>query len=132
MKTRSKTMTVVALSLLVFPGSGHFVLGRAGRGLIWIAVFLLVLIALLVLFALNLGKITSSMMSPTGDVPLDVQQITIMACLGLSSFLVWGLAGLDAYWLARSLPPEAQDVGESQAPKQGPPVPAPPPDFNRA
>lgn len=130
MKTRSKTMTVVALSLLVFPGSGHFVLGRAGRGLIWIAVFLLVLIALLVLFALNLGNLTSSMMSPTGDVPVDVRQITIMACLGLSSFLVWGLAGLDAYWLARSLPAEAPaEPGLTPVPPQ---APAPPPPFNRA
>ena len=132
MKKSSKTMTVLALSLLVFPGSGHLVVGRPVRGVAWGMVFGGVLVALIVMFAINFGKLAEGMMSPTGDVPMDVPQMMTMAGLGLASFIVWGLCGLDAYWLTRSLPQVPEEgVGMSPAAPQAP-APPPPPDFNRA
>ena len=130
MKSSSKTTAALALSLLVFPGSGHFVVGRPLRGALWGGVFGLVLVVLIALFAANLGKIADGMMNPTGDVPWDVQQLSRIAFLGLSSFVVWGLAGLDAYWLARSLPKAVEPEGVGVAPPQAVvPAPPPPPEF---
>ena len=133
MKKSSKTMTALALSLLVFPGSGHLVLGRPFRGVLWGSVFSGVLVALIAMFAINFGKMAEGMMSPTGDVPMDVPQMMTMAGLGLASFIIWGLTGLDAYWLARGLPqvPEGEGIGVTPTAPQ-PPAPPPPPDFNRA
>lgn len=130
MKKSSKTMTALALSLLVFPGSGHLVLGRPLRGVLWGLVFGGTLLAVLAMFAVNFGKMADGMMSPTGDVPMDIPQMMTMAGLGLGSFVVWGLCGLDAFWLARSLPPAPQEegVGVSPTPPQAP-APPPPPEF---
>ncbi len=130
MKSAPKTMAVVALSLLVFPGSGHFVLGRPWRGVVWAGVFGVILLAILLVFGLNVGKAMDGMMSPTGEVPIDLQQVVVLSGLGLSSFIVWGLAGLDAYWLTRSLPqvPQEEGVGVTSTRPQ-PPAPPPPPEF---
>ncbi|MBN9420264.1 MAG: hypothetical protein J0I12_32755 [Candidatus Eremiobacteraeota bacterium] len=117
----------MALSFLVFPGSGHFVLGRPWRGLVWAGVFGAILVAIMVVFGANLGKVMDGMMSPTGDVPFDMQQVVVLAGLGLSSFVVWGLAGLDVFWLARSMPKVATE-GQGLTPPQAP-APPPPPEF---
>ena len=128
MKRSSKTTVATALSLLVFPGTGHFVVGRPFRGVFWALLFGTVLVVLIGMFAVNFGKMAEGMMSPTGDVPMDFSQMMGMASLGLASFVIWGLAGLDAFWLARCLPQVPQ--GEADAP--GLAAPAPPPDFNPA
>ncbi|MBX3166058.1 MAG: hypothetical protein KF760_01555 [Candidatus Eremiobacteraeota bacterium] len=128
MKSTSKTMAVVALSLLVFPGSGHFVAGRPWRGVIWAGVFGAILVSIILIFGVNLGKVMDGMMSPTGEVPIDARQVVVLAGLGLGSFIVWGLAGLDAWWLARSLPKVSEEgVGMTPAPQA--PAPPPPPEF---
>lgn len=130
MKSAPKTMAVVALSLLVFPGSGHFVLGRPWRGVVWAGVFGAILTGILLIFGLNLGKVMDGMMSPTGEVPIDLQQVVVLSGLGLASFIVWGLAGLDAYLMARSLPklPEGEGTGVTPVVSQAP-APPPPPNF---
>lgn len=130
MKSSSKTTAALALSLLVFPGSGHFVVGRPFRGIFWGGVFGLILTVLVVGFAVNVGKMADGLMSPTGDVPWDVHKFMTMAILGLASFVVWGLAGLDAYLLARSLPKvaEGESLPVTPATPQSP-APPPPPEF---
>lgn len=125
MKNSSKTVAALALSMLVFPGTGHFLLGRYVRGVIWAAVFGLVLVVMLGIVGVNAGKIADGMMSPTGDVPIDTKQVTTLALLGLSSFLVWGLAGLDTFLLARKLPaatsPLVGERSDTVAPEAPPP-----------
>lgn len=130
MKSAPKTMAVLALSLLVFPGSGHFMLARPWRGVVWAGVFGAILVGIMVVFGVNLGKVMDGMMSTTGEVPIDGKQVMVLAGLGLGSFVVWGLAGLDAYWLARSLPkvPEGEGIGVTPTRPQ-PPAPPPPPEF---
>lgn len=119
-------MAAVALSLLVFPGSGHFVIGRPWRGLVWAGVFGAILAAMMVIFGANLGKVMDGMMSPTGDVPFDMHQVAVLAGLGLSSFVVWGLTGLDVFWLARSMP---KVTPEEPGLTPAAPAPPPPPEF---
>lgn len=129
MKSASKTTAVLALSLLVFPGSGHFVLARPWRGMLWAGVFGAILLLLVILFASNVGKFFDGMLSTTGDVPFDPQVLLRFGVLGLASFVVWGLAGLDAFLLARSwTAPEGEGTGVKPAAPQ-PPAPPPPPQF---
>ena len=130
MKSGSKTTAAVALSLLVFPGTGHFVVGRPFRGVLWALIFGIVLAVVIGIFAINFGKMAEGMMSPTGDVAMNIPQMATMAGLGLASFVIWGLAGLDAFWLARSLPKvvEGEAVGLTPAAPQTP-APPPPPEF---
>lgn len=127
MKSSSKVVAALALSLLVFPGTGHFLVKRYGRGLSWGALFGLMTLAMLAIVGANLSKVMDGMMSPTGDVPIDVNQVFLLAVLGLGLFLVWALAGLDVLWLTRRLPPaEVEEIGVTPAP---PIVPAAPPEH---
>jgi len=127
MKSSSKVVAALALSLLVYPGTGHLLVKRYMRGLSWGALFSLIGLAAMAIVGANLGKVMDGMMSPTGDVPIDMHQVFLLALLGLGLFVVWALAGLDVLWLARRLPaPESADVGVTPAP---PVVPAAPPEH---
>ena len=127
MKSSSKVVAAVALSLLVFPGSGHFLVGRYLRGLSWGGLFGLITMALMAIVGANLSKVMDGMMSPTGDVPIDMHQVLLFSGLGLGLFVVWALAGLDVLWLARRLPkPENSEMGVTPASRE---VPAAPPEH---
>lgn len=97
----SKWSGALALSLLVFPGAGHFLYKRWRRGLFWCAPFFLIIIRMLIILWVNVSKIMEGMMSTTGDVSIDMTQIGLGAGLGLLSFVWWGLAGADTWWIAR-------------------------------
>ena len=85
------------------------------------------MMAMLAIVGANLSKVMDGMMSPTGDVPIDLHQVFLFSGLGLGLFVVWALAGLDALWLARRLPrPENSEMGVTQAPRE---VPAAPPEH---
>lgn len=131
MKSSSKVVAALALSLLVFPGSGHLLVGRTMRGLSWGVLFGLMTMAMLAIVGANLSKVMDGMMSPTGDVPIDMHQVFVLAGLGFGLFVVWALAGLDVLWLARRLPPqESAEIGVTPA---GPIVPvAAPPEHPQA
>jgi len=130
MKRSSKVVAALALSLLVFPGSGHLLVGRTMRGLSWGALFGLMTMAMMAIVGANLSKVMDGMMSPTGDVPIDTHQVFLLAALGLGLFVVWALAGLDVLWLARRLPPpETAEIGVTPG---GPIVPAAPPEQPHA
>lgn len=103
MKSSSKTVAALALSMLVFPGTGHFLLGHYKRGLLWVAVFGAVMIGFLGVAAAEVSKLMDAM-SPTGDINFDTQKLVICALLGMANFVVWGLAGADTFYLSRRLP----------------------------
>ena len=117
-------MAALALSLLVFPGTGHFVFKRWIRGVVWMAVFGAILMSILGAAAPMMSKMTDSMMSPTGDVVFDYKVLGFIAGMGAASFVVWGLAALDILWISRSAPVKAP-ASVSESPAEPQPATAP-------
>lgn len=94
----------IALSMLVYPGIGHFLFKRWMRGVSWAVVFSVVLFSVMAVMGVTLSQMSTQMMSPTGDVEFDLRQLALGAALGLATFLVWGLAAADAWWVSRQTP----------------------------
>ena len=124
----SKWSGALALSLLVFPGTGHFLYKRWTRGVLWGGSFGLILLGVMMILGANVSKMMDGMMSASGDVAIDMTQLGLGAGLGALSFVVWGLAGADTWWIARqeasrqegteaTAPGEAREV--ENAPAQG-------------
>ena len=100
---KSSKWVALALSTLVFPGTGHFLYKRWWRGLLWAGVFGVFLVGVMAIMGATLSKMGDAMMSPTGDVPIDMQQLGLGALLGLGSFVVWGLAAVDVWIVSRQV-----------------------------
>ncbi|MFN8609373.1 MAG: hypothetical protein U0931_17675 [Vulcanimicrobiota bacterium] len=115
MKNKSKTMIALALNLLVFPGTGHLLLGRLVRGLLWAAAFGAVLVGFLGVAATQMSKLME-VMNPNGEPNFDTGQLMLGAGLGLACFVLWGLVGLDTFLLARQLPAAAAGEPASEDP----------------
>lgn len=114
-------MGALLLSLLVFPGAGHLVLGRWLRGILWGSVFAAAGLAVLLLIGANVPQMLDAMMSPTGDVPLiDPRQLLLAVLFGMLAFAAYFAAAFDCWWLgrkaasaddsARGLTPDEQQV----------------------
>ncbi len=112
-------MGAMALSLLVFPGTGHLMLGRYKRGLIWAAAFGAVMVGFLGIGATQATKLMEGAMSTTGDVNIDTNQLLLGAVLGFATFVLWGLCGADAFYLSRLAPPEPPAEPASPEPPPG-------------
>jgi len=109
-------MGALALSLLVFPGTGHLMLGRYKRGLIWAAVFAAVMVGFLGLAGTQATKLMEGAMSTTGDLNFDTSQLLLCVVLGLSNFGVWGLCGADTFYLSRQVPAAPTEPGVTPEP----------------
>lgn len=101
-------MGALALSMLVFPGTGHLLLGYYKRGLLWAAVFGAVMVGFLGIAAVQMSKL-STLMDATGDITFDTQQLVLGAVLGLANLVVWALAGADTFYLSRQVPAAAPE-----------------------
>lgn len=114
-------MLPLVLSLVVYPGSGHLLLKRWLRALIWIAAFSLPMLPIVWFVGSNMSKYTDILMSPTGDVPpIDMHQVGVSAACAFVSFLAYLGAAADCWWLASRRPTAEVPVGLT------PPAPAPP------
>ena len=100
---KNSKWVALALSTLVFPGTGHFLYKRWWRGLVWACVFGVFLLGVMAILGATLSKMGDAMMSPTGDVPIDMQQLGQGALLGLGSFVVCGLAAVDVWIVSRQV-----------------------------
>jgi hypothetical protein len=69
----SKRNLALLLSALVFPGSGHFVLGRKARGCLFLVPALVALVMVLRQIMARLDQVMAQIDS--GTLPLDVQLI---------------------------------------------------------
>jgi hypothetical protein len=69
----SKRNLALLLSALVFPGSGHFVLGRKARGCLFLVPALVALVLVLRQIMARLDQVMAQIDS--GALPLDVQLI---------------------------------------------------------
>ncbi len=69
----SKRNLALLLSALVFPGSGHFVLGRKARGCLFLVPALVALVMVLRQIMARLDQVMAQIDS--GALPLDVQLI---------------------------------------------------------
>lgn len=69
----SKRNLALLLSALVFPGSGHFVLGRKARGCLFLVPALVALVMVLRQIMARLDQVLAQIDS--GALPLDVQLI---------------------------------------------------------
>ncbi|MGK5051722.1 hypothetical protein [Janthinobacterium sp. RB2P8] len=69
----SKRTQALLLSALVFPGSGHFVLGRKARGCLFLVPALVALVLVLRQIMARLDQVMAQIDS--GALPLDVQLI---------------------------------------------------------
>lgn len=106
-----KSTKVVLFSLLVFPGSGHFLIDYWQRGIVWISSAGL-LLYLLTRTAVTTAQQTLASLDLTGG--MDINQLMATAnqtaaqnSSGWMSTASWGLgiiwiaAAIDAYQLAR-------------------------------
>jgi hypothetical protein len=108
------TMGALLLSLLVFPGAGHLVLGRWLRGILWGSVFGAAGLAVLLLIGVNVPQMLDAMMSPTGDVPLiDPQQLGLAVLFAMVAFGAYFAAAVDCWWLGRRAAAQDQPAGSS-------------------
>lgn len=105
---RPNLVLILALSLAVFPGAGHFVLKKPLRGALWAGAFSLPLGAALVVLATTLPKVFESMMSPTGAVEFDLKSMLYVVGFCLVSFVLYGLTAFDAFLVWRSLAPSPE------------------------
>lgn len=71
--SKSKRTQALLLSALVFPGSGHFVLGRKARGCLFLVPALVALLLVLRQIMARLDQVMAQIDS--GALPLDVQLI---------------------------------------------------------
>ena len=71
--SQSKRTQALLLSALVFPGSGHFVLGRKARGCLFLVPALVALLLVLRQIMARLDQVMAQIDS--GALPLDVQLI---------------------------------------------------------
>ena len=71
--SKSKRTQALLLSALVFPGSGHFVLGRKARGCLFLVPALVALVLVLRQIMARLDQVMAQIDS--GALPLDVQLI---------------------------------------------------------
>ncbi|MCL6485182.1 MAG: hypothetical protein I4O49_13635 [Janthinobacterium lividum] len=69
----SKRHLALLLSALVFPGSGHFLLGRKARGCLFLVPALIALVIILRQITARLDQVMAQIDS--GALPLDVQLI---------------------------------------------------------
>jgi hypothetical protein len=100
---KNSKWVALALSTLVFPGTGHFLYKRWLRGIMWASVFGLIVLGMMAVLGTTLSQMGDAIMSPTGEVPIDVQKLGLGALLGLGSFGVWGLAALDTWLVSRQV-----------------------------
>lgn len=101
---KKSPVAAVALSMLVYPGTGHFLLKRWIRGATWAVIFSAVLFSVVAVMGVTMAQMSSQMMSPSGDVTFDFQQLALGAVLGLATFVIWGMAAADAWWISRQVP----------------------------
>ncbi len=86
------------------------------RGTFWGTLFGLPLLVAVVLVAMILPKLFDNMMSPTGDVFFDPQKMIAIVALCAVSFLFYGLAALDCWWVWRSLPAPVEEPSVASDP----------------
>lgn len=94
-------VAAMALSLLVFPGSGHFYLKKWVRGLVWGGIFSVLTLSSLATVAPAVSGAFDSLMSTSGEVSFDTQRLGMAAMGGVWTFLSYLLAALDCWWAAR-------------------------------
>jgi len=108
---KKSPVAAIALSMLVYPGTGHFLFKRWVRGVSWAVVFSVVLFSVMAVMGVTLSQMSTQIMSPTGDVEFDLRQLALGAALGLATCLVWGLAAADAWWVSRQTPAVTEAPG---------------------
>ena len=91
-------VSVAMLSWFMYPGMGHFALGQRGRGKVWAVLFSLALVGALVPL---LGALQAVYGSLTALEAVPTPNLWPAAVCGGGAFLVWFLAGLDAWRLSR-------------------------------
>lgn len=86
------------------------------RGTVWGLLFGLPLVGALVIVATILPKLFESVMSPSGEVIFESQKIIAVVALCAVSFLFYGLAALDCWWVWRSLPAPLEEPSVASEP----------------
>lgn len=98
-----KWAAALALSMLVYPGTGHLLFKLWRRGLMWVICFSFVMVSAMAMMGSSLATVSEQLMSPTGEVQFDVQQMGTAALLGLATIVMWALAALDTWVVSRKL-----------------------------
>lgn len=105
-----KTTKAILFSSFIYPGTGHFVLGKRGRGAIYLTAFTLVLAYLVVKIAKVVQMLSQQI--ETGKLAADINTITLavnqqmadIVVLNLPIYLLlllWGMSLLDTVYLAK-------------------------------
>jgi hypothetical protein len=88
------------LSLFAYPGSGHLLLKRKGRGAFWATFFTISLLLCFGIFFSKLARLYGAATTSGSLNGFDLASWMPMLCLAALTASLWMLTALDVLWLA--------------------------------